>query len=613
VPCILEAVSSGFVSSRLDLTDRHVLSSSLLPTIVLTPAANSMRLSPERGAGVPRSPSAPWALAALNQLEERRAVPLSAGATQTLAQHFGEWRFLFPYFEKLPGLDVADFQALAAFADAATKALVARRNLLLGEWHSLVKLILLGTEAGSLNGSEGGRLFRKVCEGMCADNPSVKAVELVREMVEGAPDPDEALASQFLRLRGAQRAAFEAVKAAQNVPRLGALAQPPDAAKTLAALSGAVYAALLDPACLLVAEDPLLLSRHNFVPAPADAHAPLFAPSSLVVSNNPPGSNLTGGFGQFQELARILSRRRVGELQKPAEDEATAGTDAPAPAMVAAPPPAPPRAADDLVFRAGGRIVEAYATVTDGRGRYVDDLAPGQFAILEDGKTKPVFAFENHTSSVSVALVFDTTGSMVATLPPLKNAAMQLVDELRPTDSVAVYSFNDTVTELQPFTADKLAAKRAILKTHASGITALYDALVRVNHDLAARTGKKVIIVFTDGSDNASMLTADIAVERAKARGIPIYTIAEGEALTHPELIKELGNMSQATGGTPFLIRKTSDIGAVFEKMSQDLMHGYLLDFQAVPGDNREWRKIEVVLSGRKGLLVRAREGYYAE
>jgi VWFA-related protein len=178
---------------------------------------------------------------------------------------------------------------------------------------------------------------------------------------------------------------------------------------------------------------------------------------------------------------------------------------------------------------------------------------------------------------------------------------------------VAVYSFNDTVSELQPFTTDKAAAKRAILKTHAAGITALYDALVRVNHDLSARTGKKVIIVFTDGADNASMLTAGTAVERAKTRGIPIYTIAEGEVLTHPELIQQLGNMSRSTGGTPFLIRKLSDIGEVFDKVSQDLMHGYLLTFQSNPGDNRVWRKIQVVLRGPEGQQVRAREGYYAE
>jgi VWFA-related protein len=339
------------------------------------------------------------------------------------------------------------------------------------------------------------------------------------------------------------------------------------------------------------------------------------------MSNSPPGSSFAGGFASFQEVASALNRRRVGELQGETEaaavlpnaDPAPIGGPEGGPAVGPAGPSAASPAANELVFRAGGRIVEVYATVTDNRGRYVDNLAAGQFAILEDGRPKPVFAFENHTSGVSVALVFDTTGSMAAALPPLKSAAMQLVDDLRPTDSVAVYSFNDTVTELQAFTADKAAAKRAILKTHAAGITALYDALVRVNRDLSARPGKKVIIVFTDGSDNASTLTADTAVERAKARGIPIYTIAEGEALIHPELIQQLGNISRSTGGTPFQIRKLSDIGGVFDKVSQDLMHGYLLAFQTAPGDNRVWRKIEVVLSGPKGHQVRAREGYYAE
>ena len=165
--------------------------------------------------------------------------------------------------------------------------------------------------------------------------------------------------------------------------------------------------------------------------------------------------------------------------------------------------------------------MEVYTTVVDGRGRYVDNLTVNQFSVLEEGQAKPVFAFENHNAAVSVALLFDTTGSMVDALPSLKSAALQLVNELRPTDTVAVYSFADAVTELQPFTEDKEAAKRAILKTHAQGITALYDALVRVNHDLAARPGKKVILVFTDGSDNSSMLSASTAIDRAKSRGIP--------------------------------------------------------------------------------------------
>jgi VWFA-related protein len=331
--------------------------------------------------------------------------------------------------------------------------------------------------------------------------------------------------------------------------------------------------------------------------------------SALVTSNGAPGTNFEGGFGAFQDVSRVLRERTIQPLQ-PGRAASTVPAQMETADVVTTPVPAP---ANNLVFHAGGRIVEVYATVTDSRGRYIDSLSPGQFTVLENGEQKPIFAFENHTAGVSVALVFDTTGSMVTALPPLKNAAMQLIDHLRPTDSVAVYSFQDTVTELQAFTSDKEAAKRAVLKTHAAGITALYDALIRVNHDLSARTGKKVMIVFTDGSDNASMLTADVAIERAKARGIPIYTVAEGEALSHPELIEELNKMSVSTGGTPFLIRKLNDIGVVFQKISEDLMHGYLLAFQPAPADNRVWRKIELALSGAKGLLIRAREGFYAE
>jgi hypothetical protein len=71
--------------------------------------------------------------------------------------------------------------------------------------------------------------------------------------------------------------------------------------------------------------------------------------------------------------------------------------------------------------------------------------------------------------------------------------------------------------------------------------------------------------------------------------------------------------MSESTGGTPFLIRKLSDIGVVFDKVSQDLAHGYLIAFRPAPGNNRDWRKIQVILSGPKGLQVRAREGFYVE
>lgn len=551
------------------------------------------------------------ALAAVVQLEQRRGAPFDQASAALLAQHYYEWQYLFPYFEKLPALGAAEFRTLAGFANDAAKVSPERQAVLMGEWHSLVELVVLAAEAGSLDRAGAASAFRQVAEALRSANPSAKSIEVLRQMAGGAADLDEALPARLLRLSGARREAYERVKALQNVPSINSLGASPDAVKTLAALDGAVYAALLDPQYLLVAEDPRLLAKHNFLPVPGDKRAALFADSSLIVSSNPPGSSLAGGFERFQEVTSALGRQRVkANAAEPAADE-PAPEEAPHPGNT---PPLPgPRPPAEGLFRASGRIVEVYATVTDSRGRYVDDLNAGQFTILEGGNPKPVFAFENHTSSVSVALVFDTTGSMETTLPALKSAALRLLDDLRPEDSVAVYGFNNRVTELQPYTTDKVAAQRAVLRAHAAGTTALYDALLSVSHELAGRAGKKVVIVFTDGADNVSMLSAEAAILRAKAHGIPIYTIAEGDALTHPELVTQLANISHSTGGSPFLIRKPSDIGAVFQKVSEDLMHGYLLAFQPSGGEEHVWRKIEVVLANGKGRQVRAREGYFPD
>lgn len=558
-------------------------------------------------------------VAAIRELQDKRGAPFTAAAVRLLVQHQADWHNLFPYFAKLAALDGPEFTALAAFGDDAEKAPPERRNVLLGEWHSLVELIVLGTQSGAISNSQAAQFFREACDIMRSPNFSAGAIEILRAMAGGAADLDEAVPGQLLRLSGARLEAFEAVKRIQNVPSfaslngaatLAALGNSPDAGATLAALSGSVYGALLDPAYLLVAEDPQLLGKHNFI-AVENSQEIIFGRSRLEISNSGPGSHFLGGFGDFQTAARALRKQIVGPLLEPLLAESDSAPASPSANRTPVDNPPPPL--NDPVFKADGRVVEVYTTVTDSRGRYVDDLSAGQFSVLEQGTAKPVFAFEDHNAAVSVALVFDTTGSMVNTLPLLKAAAMQLVDDLRPIDSVAVYSFSESVNENQPFTTDKDAAKRAILKTHAAGNTALYDALVRVNRDLSSRGGKKVVIVFTDGSDNASMLTSSVSIERAKSRGIPIYTIAEGEALGQQELIGQLGRISQATGGSQFLIHRLSDIAPVFEKVSQELMHGYLVAFQPSPGDNHEWRQIEVVLGGTKGLQIRAREGFYVE
>ncbi len=545
-------------------------------------------------------------LVSISRLQEKRHAPFTPDAVRLLIRHESEWRNLFPSFEKLPALDAPDFAALETFAAEAQKAAPERRDMLLGDWYSLVELASLGVQSGAVSNQQAAQYFRQACEAMRAPDASARAIQILRAMAGGAADLDAALANQLLRLSGQRLEAFETIKHVQSVPSFASLEKNPTDAATLAALSGSVYAALLDPSYLLVAEDPQLLARHNFIPV--DAQETIFGSSRLAVSNTPPGSHFVGGFGDFRSVSKALRKQVVGpllpevaSLNEPFSEAATTT------GISEAPPPA------DVVFKAGGRIVEVTATVTDWRGRYVDDLTGAQFSVQEQGAAKPVFAFENRNAPISVALLFDTTGSMTNTLPLLKAAALQLVDDLRPTDSVAVYTFSDSVNENQPLTTDKEAARRAIAQTHAAGTTALHDALVRVNRDLSTRGGKKFIIVFTDGSDNASMLTSALSIERAKANGIPIYTIAEGDAITEPQVVGELARMSKATGGSQFLIHKLGDIAPVFEKVSQELMHGYLLAFQPSPGDSHEWRTIKVVLSGGSTLQVRAREGFYVE
>jgi len=156
-------------------------------------------------------------------------------------------------------------------------------------------------------------------------------------------------------------------------------------------------------------------------------------------------------------------------------------------------------------------------------------------------------------------------------------------------------------------------AKRAVLSTQALGETALYDALARVARDLSGRPGKKVIVVFTDGADNSSTLTTDTALLRVKATGVPVYTIAQGDALTSAAYLKQLADLSKATGGESFAIKDSTEIGTVFEKVSEDLSHGYLLVFQPPAAEDHAWHPITIQVRGGRGDKVRAREGYYPE
>jgi Ca-activated chloride channel homolog len=266
------------------------------------------------------------------------------------------------------------------------------------------------------------------------------------------------------------------------------------------------------------------------------------------------------------------------------------------------------------VIRVQVRLVEVYASVYDHSGQYVQGLSRDSFQVFEDGKLQQITNFEADSGKLSCAILLDTTGSMSEALPRVKNSIMKLIDVLENEDAVAIYTFDQRLVVRQDFTTDKAAAKRAVLRTRAEGQTALFDALSEVAQEISKRPGKKALVVFSDGDDNASALNANAAVTRAKKAGIPLYAIAEGEATRSKELRKLLEDLSKRTGGTSYEVKKPADIDQVFQKIALDLQHLYMLAYRPQAGaEAGKWRKIEVSLRGQKDYRIRSKEGYFPE
>ncbi len=540
----------------------------------------------------------PEALIAGARLEATRKTPLDATSARLFAKHFADWRNLIPYFERLPGLGAAEFTAMEGFEAGIRKMEPERRNFVMGEWHSLVELLALGAQSGALDAASGAGLFRRICTELQDRDSRTRAMAILREMAGGTADLQEAIPAKLLKLNAEKRVAYDRIMNMQKVPRLDAR----DDEAFIDALSGIVYAARLNPQFIVLREDSNFSRRHRFVDSSPDS--PVFLPSMLRLTSIAPGSYFVGGFAGFTESAKKLAISPAQPYIGPGQwDEAestptssfTSGTIREGAAL----------------FSTDARLVEVYTTVTDGRGRYVDNLRPDSFEILDEGNPQSIKAFESNAAGLSCALLLDTTGSMQAALPALKNAALRLIGELREEDIVAVYSFSDVTLERQAFTKNKRAAKRAVLPAYPHGRTALYDAVAEVAYSITGRSGKKVIVVFTDGDDNQSSVTADHGIRRAKLAGVPVYTIAQGAALNHAALLRQLEGISSTTGGLAFSIKEPKQIEAVFARVAADLKHGYLLAYQPPEGKAGQWRKIQVRLKGKKENNVRARDGYF--
>jgi Ca-activated chloride channel family protein len=265
-------------------------------------------------------------------------------------------------------------------------------------------------------------------------------------------------------------------------------------------------------------------------------------------------------------------------------------------------------------------LVVLNATVSDRKGHFVSDLREQDFEVYEDGVRQSIQLFRHEDIPVTVGLVVDHSGSMRHKLADVVAAARTFVQFSSPEDEMFVVNFNEHVTMgLPPAVqvtnrSNELAG--AISHSPAIGMTALYDAVIRAREQLRAGTrDKKVLIVISDGGDNASTRKLGEVLRMAERSSAQIYTIGifeEDDPDRNPEVLKRL---AQATGGEAFFPRELKEVVAICERIARDIRHQYALGYvPSRPAQPGGFRTIKVVAraAGQGRLFVRTRAGYIA-
>jgi Ca-activated chloride channel homolog len=306
---------------------------------------------------------------------------------------------------------------------------------------------------------------------------------------------------------------------------------------------------------------------------------------------------------------------------------------------------------DTTGFRVVVNLVQLNVAVTDTKGNYVTGLHPLDFAITEDGIPENIATFEEGNApatrlldespaaqgrtrtqdsvpgpslgdspetlssalaGANVFILFDTSNYMYRGFVFAQDAIADFVRSLESPYKIAFYSYSRDLYRAAALTSDRSEVVRGVRTTVAGDDAALYNSLLLTVQDAGQCPGRKVIVVFSNGPDNASMVPPEDVAELAQSAGIPIYMISTTEAQLEPVSTAVFERMSAATGGKAYFAKSWRDEKKAFASIRDDLAHLYSFSYYPKPNPNRGWRSIKVQLVGErsKKYHIRTRNGY---
>jgi VWFA-related protein len=292
-----------------------------------------------------------------------------------------------------------------------------------------------------------------------------------------------------------------------------------------------------------------------------------------------------------------------------------AAAQSPAPTPTPAPSPTPP----PLRLEVGVEVVSITAVVHDRAGHFVSGLGPADIEVFEDGVRQQVSHFREVSDPsaekipLSIVLALDASGSMRNRMQLLQEAALTFVHKLEDVDRALVVDFNSGVRGSKDFTGDISRLEQFVESLQAWGGTSLYDAVHYALQRVRDEPGRKAIIVFSDGADTTSSMSENEVIDYSRAVEATVYSIGfhgdQGLFARGPRGF--LRKIARETGGSFFFTEKIGDLIRIFEAVSDELHHHYLLAYTPKRAPDGSWRAIEVRLR-RKDAEIRVRKGYFA-